>query len=224
MNSLLHPGATGCRALKVRALPSLILCAFVAGLSLAPPAWSAGASHPPEQYVEGEAIVTFKPSADFTAAQQSLKGHSLQFDKHFAYLSQHRQRQTGLVRANNRTAAQLIAELSADPEVELAEPNYLRWISSSTPNDTLFPQLWGLQNTGQSVNGIAGTPGDDIKFVSAWGMAQTSTTQVVVAVIDTGVDYTHPDLAPSMWTNPGETPANSVDDDANGLYRRRLRL
>ena len=73
-----------------------------------------------------------------------------------------------------------------------------------------------MQNTGQSVNGTAGTPGDDIRFVSAWSMARTSAPPVVVAVIDTGVDYTHPDLAPSMWINPGETPANSVDDDANG--------
>jgi subtilisin family serine protease len=106
--------------------------------------------------------------------------------------------------------------LSADPEVELAEPNYLRWASSSVPNDALFPQLWGLRNTGQSVNGVIGTSGDDIEFVNAWTMARTSSVPAVVAVIDTGVDYTHPDLAPSMWTNPGETPANSVDDDGNG--------
>jgi subtilisin family serine protease len=52
--------------------------------------------------------------------------------------------------------------------------------------------------------------------VSAWSLAQTSATPVVVAVVDTGVDYTHPDLAPSMWTNPGEIPANSADDDGNG--------
>jgi hypothetical protein len=70
MNSNQHPGATGCRALRVRSLASLILCAFVAGLSVVPTAWSAGASHPAEQYVEGEAIVTFKPSADLAAAQQ----------------------------------------------------------------------------------------------------------------------------------------------------------
>src|SRR5208283_4479581 len=80
----------------------------------------------------------------------------------------------------------------------------------------LFPQLWGLQNTGQSVDGTAGTAGDDIKFVSAWSLAQTSTTPVVVAVIDTGVDYNHPDLAPSMWINPGEIPGNGIDDDGNG--------
>ena len=77
----------------------------------------------------------------------------------------------------------------------------------------LFPQLWGLQNTGQSVNGTAGTRATDIKFVNAWSLARTSSPPVVVAVIDTGVDYTHPDLAPNMWTKPRR----------NGFQRRRLR-
>jgi subtilisin family serine protease len=99
--------------------------------------------------------------------------------------------------------------------VELAEPNYLRRVTG-TPNDTLFTNLWGLRNTGQSVNGTAGTAGDDIRFVAAWGLARPTTNQVVVAVIDTGVDYTHPDLAGNMWTNSAEIPGNGVDDDGNG--------
>ena len=80
----------------------------------------------------------------------------------------------------------------------------------------MFTNLWGLQNTGQSVNGFTGTAGDDIRFVAAWGLARPTTNQVVVAVIDTGVDYTHPDLAGNMWTNSGEIPGNGVDDDGNG--------
>lgn len=191
------------------------LSGLVGSLLLMPLAWASSAPHPAEQYVEGEAIVTFKVSADLAAAERALKGHSLQFGKHFDFLSQQRGRHTGLVRAS-RTTAQLIAELANDPEVECAEPNYVRWVSSSAPNDPLFSQLWGLQNTGQSVNGTSGTAGADTKFVNAWSLAQTSATAVVVAVIDTGLDYTHPDLAPSMWTNSGETPANSTDDDGNG--------
>jgi subtilisin family serine protease len=175
----------------------------------------AGSNHPAQAYVEGEVIVTFKPSVTLNAAQQALGVHSLTLTKHYAELSQDRGRHTGLVRAKNRTTAELIAELSRDPAVELAEPNYLRWVTG-VPNDTLFTNLWGLQNTGQSVNGTAGTAGDDIRFVAAWGLARPTTNQVVVAVIDTGVDYTHPDLASNIWINSGEIPGNGVDDDGNG--------
>jgi subtilisin family serine protease len=207
---------SGCPVSRVRLTCWLTLLALVASASLASAASASPTPHPAVQFVEGDAIVTFKPSADLAAAQRGLKRHSLQFSRHFAFLSQQRGRHSGLVHAGDRTTAQLLAELAADPQVESAEPNYLRWISSSVPNDSSFYQLWGLQNTGQSVNGTVGTAGDDIKFVGAWSLARTSATPVVVAVIDTGVDYTHPDLAPSMWINPGELAANGVDDDANG--------
>jgi subtilisin family serine protease len=72
----------------------------------------------------------------------------------------------------------------------------------------LYAQLWGLHNTGQTVNGLAGTPGADIKFVGAWSLAQPATGEVVVAVVDTGVDYTHPDIVSNMWTNPNGMDAN----------------
>jgi subtilisin family serine protease len=177
-------------------------------------AW-ADTNHPAQAYVESEVIVTFKPSVDLNAAQQALSNHSLPLTQHYAELSRHRGRHSGLVRAKNRTTAELIAELNQDPAVELAEPNYLRWVTGA-PNDTLFTNLWGLRNTGQMVNGFTGTAGDDIRFVAAWGLARPTTNQFVVAVIDTGVDYTHPDLAGNMWTNPGEIPGNGLDDDGNG--------
>ena len=175
----------------------------------------ADTNHPAQAYVEGEVIVTFKPSVNLNAAQQALGSHSLPLTKHYAELSRYRGRHTGLVRAKNRTTAELIAELNQDPAVELAEPNYLRWVTG-TPNDTLFTNLWGLRNTGQMVNGFTGTAGDDIRFVAAWGLARPTTNQFVVAIIDTGVDYTHPDLAGNMWTNPGEIPGNGLDDDGDG--------
>jgi subtilisin family serine protease len=184
-------------------------------LSLTVSGAPADSSHPAQAYVEGEVIVTFKPPVTLNAAQQALGNHSLPLTKHYAELSRHRGRHTGLVRAKNRTTAELIAELNQDPAVETAEPNYLRWVTGA-PNDTLFTNLWGLRNTGQLVNGTAGTTGDDIRFVGAWGLARPTTNQMVVAVIDTGVDYTHPDLAENMWTNPSETAGNGVDDDGDG--------
>ena len=64
---------------------------------------------------------------------------------------------------------------------------------------------------------IAGTAGDDIRFVPAWALAQQpGTNRPVVAVIDTGVDYRHPDLASNIWINTGENPTNGLDDDGDG--------
>ncbi|MBM3887636.1 MAG: peptidase S8, partial [Verrucomicrobia bacterium] len=79
------------------------------------------------------------------------------------------------------------------------------------PNDTRFAQEWGLHNTGQT----GGTADADIDAPEAWNIV-TGSPSVVVAVIDTGVDYNHPDLTANMWTNPGETAGNGVDDDHNG--------
>ena len=88
-----------------------------------------------------------------------------------------------------------------------AEPNYIVR-TFSTPNDVSFPQLWGLENLGQAVNGGApGTAGSDIRAVPAWNVSMGSTIHVV-GVIDTGIDYTHPDLVANMWSAPA---AFSVD-------------
>jgi subtilisin family serine protease len=169
------------------------------------------------EYVEGEALVTFKEAADLPAVQQALDKHALSLAKYFKELSEHRHRQTGLVRWPGHTTAALIDELKQDASVETVEPNYLRWASAPPPtNCVLFAQQWGLQNTGQVVNGTAGTAGDDIRFVSAWNLAQPAAGEVVVAVIDTGVDYTHPDLVSNMWTNPGGIPGDSYVDDYYG--------
>jgi subtilisin family serine protease len=177
----------------------------------------AGASHPATEYVEGDVIVTFKASVTLTAARQALNNHSLVFQKHFAGLSRHRGKETGLVHAGNRTTAKLIAELGKDPAVETAEPNYLRWVATQPPNDTFFTNLWALQNTGQSINSIAGTAGDDIHFIAAWALAQPSSTNPpVVAVIDTGVDHSHPDLISNIWINTAENPTNGLDNDGDG--------
>ena len=193
-----------------------LLISFLACFS-----WTAVA-HLPTEYVEGDAIVTFKRTATLTTAKDILAKHALQFSNHFVELSAHRGQHMGLVRTKGRTTLRLIAELKADPSVETAEPNYLRW-TSAQPNDTLFNSLWALRNTGQTVNGTAqavngttGTSGDDIKFAAAWRLARPTAAQVVVGVIDTGVTLTHPDLLPNFWTNPGEIAGNGVDDDANG--------
>ncbi len=111
----------------------------------------------------------------------------------------------------------LIDRLQRDPRVAYAEPNYILQVSK-TPDDPDFAKLWGLNNTGQT----GGAAGADIDVVKGWDVTTGSST-VVVAIIDTGVDYTHEDLGPNMWVNPAECPggygeceADGVDDDNNG--------
>ena len=128
-----------------------------------------GSSHPAEEYIEGDVIVTFKPSIAPVAARLALTGHSMGWQKRFDQFSQRWGKESGVVHVPNRTTAALIAELSRDPAVETAEPNYLRWVTTASPNDSCFSNLWALKNTGQTVNGsygdIAGTAGADIRFI-----------------------------------------------------------
>lgn len=99
-----------------------------------------------------------------------------------------------------------------------------------SPNDPLYAHQWALNNTGQgcyhvdrlpnygddTLAIVYGTPDSDIDFEEADSAPPDVTETVVVAIIDTGVDMDHPDLVGKIWTNAGEVPYNSVDDDNNG--------
>ena len=92
-------------------------------------------------------------------------------------------------------------------QVEYAEPNYVRKVCSTFPNDPYFDHQWALHNALQA--------GADISALTAWDFT-TGSNATVIAVIDTGIDYNHPDLAANMWRNPGEIMGNGIDDDHNG--------
>ena len=102
--------------------------------------------------------------------------------------------------------------LESNPSVAYFEPNLLLSSIAQIPNDASFSSLWGMHNTGQT----GGTADADIDAPEAWEIS-TGSDQIVVAVIDTGVDYTHPDLVANMWANPGEIAGNGIDDDGNGF-------
>jgi subtilisin family serine protease len=108
-----------------------------------------------------------------------------------------------------------VQKMLQQPGVISAEPNYIRRALTTVPNDFQFGLQWALQNTGQTVNGTAGTAGADISATTAWDLRMTS-SNIIVAVIDTGIDTSHPDLSSNLWVNPGEIAGNGVDDDSNG--------
>jgi subtilisin family serine protease len=92
-----------------------------------------------------------------------------------------------------------------------AEPDYLMRLNA-LPNDPFFGSQWSLHNTGQS----GGWTGADINAVQAWDVLR-SASNVIVAVIDTGIHYTHEDIAANLWVNRGEIAGNGLDDDDNGF-------
>lgn len=93
----------------------------------------------------------------------------------------------------------IVNEYKNDPNIEYAEPNYI-FYNCSVPNDPLYDEQWALS--------IIDAP-------EGWDI-ETGSSDIVIAITDTGVDYTHPDLAANIWNNDGETPDNGIDDDGNG--------
>jgi hypothetical protein len=121
---------------------------------------------------------------------------------------------SGLQVVRATSPATLSATLRAyrrDPNVVYAEPDYRLQFYETLPNDPMFSELWALRNTGVN-NSLAGA---DINASRAWDFT-TGRADVYVGVVDTGVDYNHPDLAANMWVNPGEIAGNGLDDDGNG--------
>ena len=161
-------------------------------------------------YAPGEVIVKFKQGVDMNTVNQVAAALGMQVKKHFRLLSQKRGVQYVVLRSAKKTEA-MVVSLQAHPAVAHATPNF-RMELDTTPNDTHFANLWGMNNTGQT----GGTNDADIDAPEAWDI-QTGDSGVIVGVIDTGVDYNHPDLAANMWMNAAEAGGSAgVDDDGNG--------
>lgn len=147
--------------------------------------------------VAGEVLVRTRPSAQ--AAQQRARVAASAAADEAETIGR-----TGIHRMRSRrlSTAQLVSQLSQDPDVEYVEPN---WVlrANVLPNDSLFTNLWGLFNTGVNTWGGGGTSGDDIDAPSAWNIT-TGSRAIVVGVVDTGVNYSHPDLAANMWSAPSQ--------------------
>lgn len=110
---------------------------------------------------------------------------------------------------------ELVASLERDPIVRYVEPNYIMQVSKE-PDDADYSKQWSLNNTGQT-GGVADA---DVDAPEGWDVT-TGSPNALVVIIDTGIDYTHEDLIPNLWFNPGECSgttceANGTDDDNNG--------
>ena len=105
-----------------------------------------------------------------------------------------------------------ISAFESQSWVRYAEPDYVLHTTETIPDDPQFSSLWGMHNTGQT----GGTIDADIDAPEAWDRFTGSST-VVIASIDTGVDYNHVDLAANMWVNPGEIAGDGIDNDGNGF-------
>ena len=147
--------------------------------------------------VPGELIVGFKPGVSESAQADALAQAGAKQKKKF------KQIHANLASASENKLATVEKALASDPRVSYVEPNYVV-TTSVIPNDPNFPDLWGMNNTGQT----GGTPGADIHAPQAWDL-ETGSPNVVVASIDTGVDFSHPDLAAQQWVNPGENCGSS---------------
>jgi subtilisin family serine protease len=122
----------------------------------------------------------------------------------------------------SKNVIETINDYLKDGNVEYAEPNYIVY-AEAIPNDPYFSQLWGLHNTGQTVNGASGTADADIDAPEAWDFI-TGSNNVVIAVVDSGIAINsnistgHPDIAANIWTNTGETSCTDGIDNDNNSY------
>jgi len=171
------------------------------------------ASAPKIEAVPGEYVVRLKSNMMRTSSKQTLSNVL------GAYVKSTIPSQNIVVvqKPVFEVAASALATLKSNPMVEVAEPNLIYRINR-LPNDPMLEQLWGLKNVGQKdPSGKVGVAGVDIGAEQAWDIT-TGSDDMVVAIVDTGIDYNHPDLKDNMWVNAAEANGQAgVDDDNNGV-------
>ena len=146
-------------------------------------------------WVPNEVLVKFKPDKTKASKNEVLSRIHASVTEELGDL--------GWVRVKvpaGETVDDAIRNIGRSANVETVQPNYYYRLQS-VPNDPLWSDLYGMLN---------------ISAPAAWDLT-TGDSSVVVADIDTGLDYTHEDLMANVWTNPGEIPNNGIDDDGNGF-------
>jgi len=161
------------------------------------------------QYKDGELLVKFKSgvkAASSAAVHQAAGATVIRKYTAIQNLEQVKLPQGLLVK-------DAVMQYMSSPGVEYAEPNYIRKLDTIIPNDTYFANQWSFLNTGQYAYGIAGA---DIKMAAGWDVTIGS-GDITIAVLDTGIDYSHNDLVWNIWRDLGETSCtDAIDNDGNG--------
>ena len=186
-------------------LVATALALYASAAPVAQLAWP-GAS---ARVVPGEVLMKFKPSMGVQqrAAAAQAWGHTV-----LAHLEPSGWTRVKL--AAGQSVAEGLAVYQNDPQVEHAQPNYI-YRAAAVPNDPSYGQLWAFRNTGQTIASAdfapaGGITGDDMNIEPAWGHI-TDCSSVVVAVVDSGVNYNQEDLAPNMWNGGPSFPNHGFD-------------
>lgn len=160
-------------------------------------------------YKEGELLIKFKDETSSEGKAAFASKNGLMHKKSFDFMN------IGLYSVSKgKSTGKALNSLIKSNEVEFIQPNYL-YYPASVPCDPDYNKLWGLNNTGQVISGKTGIEDVDIDAPEAWDITPGA-DDIVVAVIDTGIDINHPELCNRMWRNPGEIVGNNIDDDNNG--------
>lgn len=172
-------------------------------------------------YKSGELLIKLKKGTRINSIKGELNSRDFKIKNHFLYMSRLQQQDIYLIKTNSnmlsKSDTSITSEILNIQGIESISLNYAR-TATAIPNDPLFYQQWGLNNTGQNFYGYGnskGTDGVDINAPEIWDISRGN-SDVVVVVMDSGIDYNHKDLKNSMWKNTGEIPGNGIDDDANG--------
>ncbi|HEX8265989.1 MAG TPA: S8 family serine peptidase [Pyrinomonadaceae bacterium] len=174
---------------------------FLSKLPFAPKAAQAKAISKRDNFVPGELLIKFKGESVPGNLSSLHAENGASVTKEFSELGWQ------VVKLpDNISTEQALAQYAKSPEIEYAQPNYIYRLAETTPNDTSFGSLYGMQK---------------ISAPAAWDTT-TGNSNIVVAVLDTGIRRTHEDIAANIWQNPGEIAGNGIDDDANGYVDDKI--
>ncbi|MFL5720723.1 MAG: S8 family peptidase [Chloroflexota bacterium] len=182
------------------------------GLRASRNAWDRPTADDPDRL-----IVTFRPGTSALSRRAALRAAG-----GTEMAGRLPNRRTAVVHARPGTATATIASLRADRRVARVSVDHRRFRDADPTDEQFWSELWGLDNTGQDIQqGLEPGGAVDVDVDAPQALAVTTgTPSTVVAVIDDGVDFSHPDLAQRAWTNPGESgggmETNGIDDDTNG--------